>query len=140
MKRRKSWADKMRSPKPHQIKPAPMDIAGMRKGEIMLIPTARMIDDFIRAMPRGTSMDARGMRAALARQHSAEAACPITTGILLRIVAEAAFEASEAGAKPKEITPVWRVLDPASPTLKKLSYDPAFILTRRAAEGLDRPN
>ena len=50
MKRRKSWADKMRSPKPHQIKPAPMDIAGMRKGEIMLIPTARMIDDFIRAV------------------------------------------------------------------------------------------
>jgi hypothetical protein len=136
VKRRKTWAEKMASAVPHQVKPAPTDIAGMKKGEIMLIPTARMIDDFIRAIPRGKSMDVLSMRLTLAKRHKAQVACPITTGILLRIVAEAAYEAAENGAKPDAVTPVWRVIDAKTPTLKKLSFDPAFILDRRAKEGL----
>lgn len=136
MKRRKSWAEKMASSAPHQVKPAPVDIAGMRKGQIMLVPSAGIIDAFIRAIPRGTGMDVQTFRKKLARKYKAEVSCPITTGILLRIVAEAAYEASGKGAKPDDITPVWRVLDERAPTLKKLSFDPAFILEQRAAEGL----
>ena len=133
----KTWTEKLNSSKPHVVKPVPMDIAGMKEGQIMLIPSARLIDDFIRAIPPGTAMDARQMRAGLAAQNGAEVACPITTGILLRIVAEAAWEAHENGTAIDAITPVWRVLGPDAPTLKKISYDPQFLHNQRQREGLD---
>lgn len=132
--KRKSWAEKVASSAPHQVKPAPADFAGMKKGEIMLVPSAQIIDAFIRAIPRGRSLDQKAFRAGLAKAHGAEVSCPITTGILLRIVAEAACEAGMNGARG--VTPVWRVIDERAPTLKKLTCGPDFILAKRAAEGL----
>ncbi len=132
----KSWAEKLNSSRPHQVKPVPMNMAGMKKGQIMLIPTAKIVDDFIRAIPEGQSMDGRALRAALARHHDAEVTCPVTTGIFLRIIAEAAWEAHENGAGIDEITPVWRVLDKNSPTVKRISFDPEFLYDQRQREGL----
>jgi hypothetical protein len=54
----------------------------------------------------------------------------------LRTVAEAAYEAHKKGAELRTITPVWRVLDERTPTTKKLSCGPGFILKQRAKEGL----
>ncbi len=133
----KSWREKLENPKPHQVKPAPLNIAGMKKGQIMLIPSALQIDDFIRRIPAGTSMDVKVMRTKLASEHSAEVSCPITTGILLRIVAEAAWEDHERGTPVNSLTPVWRVLDENTTTMKKLSYDPQFLLDQRQREELD---
>ena len=39
-KPKKTWAERLQGGKPHQIKPAPIDIAGMKAGQIMLVPTA----------------------------------------------------------------------------------------------------
>jgi hypothetical protein len=138
MRKRKSWTDKLKSAKPHQVKPAPMDFAGMRKGEIMLVPSPQIIDAFIRELPEGRSMDVGALRRELARRHGAEVTCPITTGILLRMVAEVACEAHDHGVSPTEITPVWRVIAEDAPLLKKLSSGSAFILAQRRAEGLSR--
>jgi hypothetical protein len=136
MKSKTSWAEKLNSSKTHEVKPAPINIAGMRAGQIMLVPTARIVDDFIRTIPRGVSMDVKTLRAKLARKYKAEVTCPITTGYHLKTIAEAAFEAHRQGAKLREITPIWRVLDESTPTTKRLSYDPAFITDQRAREGL----
>jgi hypothetical protein len=136
MKSKTTWTEKLNSPKRHEVKPAPINIAGMRAGQIMLVPTARIVDDFIRTIPRGVSMDVKTLRAKLARKYKAEVTCPITTGYHLKTVAEAAFEAHQQGAKLREITPIWRVLDQSTPTTKRLSYDPAFIMDQRAREGL----
>ena len=68
----KTWSEKFNSPQTHQVKPAPIDIAGMKKGEIMLIPTSKIIDAFIAKIPRGQSMDVKTMRTKLARQYKAE--------------------------------------------------------------------
>jgi hypothetical protein len=133
---KQSWTDKLNCPKPHVVKPAPIDIAGMKAGQIMLVPTPRMVDDFIRTIPAGQGMELKAMRSALARQFKAEVTCPIYMGFHLRTVAEAAFEAYNSGTPLGEVTPVWRVLDARSPTLKKLSYDTAFITRQRAQEGL----
>jgi hypothetical protein len=108
----------------------------MKAGQIMLVPTARIVDDFIRTIPKGSSMDVKTLRARLARKYKAEVSCPITTGYHLKTVAEAAFEAHQNGAKLREITPIWRVLNEHSPTTKKLSYDSGFIMNQRAREGL----
>ena len=132
----KTWTEKLADPRPHVVKPAPIAIAGMKTGQIMLVPTARIVDDFIRGIPRGVGMDLKTLRRQLAEKYKAEVTCPITMGFHLRTVAEAAFEAHNAGARLSEVTPVWRVLDEASPTLKKLSFDLAFIRDQRKREGL----
>jgi hypothetical protein len=136
MKNKTTWAEKLNSSKRHEVKPAPIDIAGMKAGKIMLVPTARIVDDFIRTIPKGSSMDVKTLRARLARKYKAEVTCPITTGYHLKTVAEAAFEAHQNGAKLGEITPIWRVLNEHTPTTKKLSYDSGFIMSQRAREGL----
>ena len=136
MKSKTTWAEKLNSSKPHAVKPAPIDIAGMKAGQIMLVPSARIVDDFIRTIPKGVSMDVKTLRQKLARKYKAQVTCPITTGYHLKTVAEAAFEAHQQGAKLREITPIWRVLDEHTPTTKRLSYDPAFIMDQRAREGL----
>ncbi|MGL4966472.1 MAG: hypothetical protein ACRC67_34940 [Inquilinus sp.] len=132
----KSWTEKLNDPRPHQVKPAPIDIAGMKAGEIMLVPTPRLIDAFIRAIPKGGGMDVRALRRELARRHGAEVTCPITTGFHLRVVAEAAWEAHRRGAAVDEITPFWRVLDSRAPTTAKLSFGDAFLREQRRLEGL----
>ncbi len=132
----KSWSERLNDPRPHQVKPAPMDIAGMKKGEIMLVPTARLVDAFIRTIAEGKSMDVATLRARLARRHKAQVTCPITTGFHLRTVAEAAWEAHRCGTPLSRITPFWRVLDAKAPTTAKLSFGAAVVQRRRAAEGL----
>lgn len=132
----KTWLQKFNDPRPHQVKPAPMDIAGMKKGEIMLVPTPQIIDAFIAKIPRGTSMDVKTFRLKLARQYKAEVTCPITTGFHLRTVAEAALENRKNGATLAEITPFWRVIDADAPVAGRLSCGVAFVKKQRKAEGI----
>lgn len=132
----KSWSERLNDPRPYQVKPAPMDIAGMKKGEIMLVPTARLVDAFIRTIGKGKSMDVPTLRARLAHRHKAQVTCPITTGFHLRTVAEAAWEAHQRGTPLSRITPFWRVLDADTPTTAKLSFGASVVAARRAAERL----
>lgn len=64
----KSWSDRLDNPRPRQVKPAPMDIAGIKKSEIVLVPTAGIVDAFIRTLAKGTSIDAQTPRAKLAQR------------------------------------------------------------------------
>ena len=132
----KSWTEKFNAPARVDIKPAPVSIAGMKAGEIMLVPTPKLVDDFIRAIPEGGQSDVKTMRKTLAATHGAEVTCPIYTGYHLRTVAEAAHEALENGMKLEEITPFWRVLDATTPTTKKLSFGVDFVAKQRKREGL----
>ncbi len=136
MKHKKSWTEKLDDPRPHVVKPAPIDIAGMKAGEIMLVPSPRIVDDFIRKIPKGTSMDVRTLRKKLARKFRAQVTCPITMGFHLKTVAEAAYESYEQGATLADITPFWRVLDAQSPTTKKLSCGATFVTQQRARENI----
>lgn len=133
---KKTWTEKLSAPVRHQVKPAPIDIAGMKKGEIMLIPSPQIIDALIRKIPRGTSMDVKTLRLKLARRYKAEVTCPITTGFHLRTVAEAAYEAYQQGTGIDAITPFWRVLDADTPTAQRLACGASFVTRQRAREGL----
>lgn len=132
----KTWLQKFNAPGRHQVKPAPIDIAGMKKGEIMLVPTPKIIDAFIAKIPRGQSMDVKTLRLRLARNYKAEVTCPITTGFHLRAVAEVALEKLKGGAKVSDITPFWRVLDEDAPTTARLSCGVGFVKKQRKAEGI----
>ncbi len=131
-----SWSDRRDAQANIVVKPAPVSIAGMKAGEIMLVPTPKLIDEFMRALPKGAHVDVRSMRKMLAERHGAEVTCPIYTGYHLRTIAEAAHEDMTRGRSIEEITPFWRVLDAKTPTTGKLSFGSEFVRRRRAEEGL----
>jgi hypothetical protein len=131
-----SWTEKLNASKPPIVKPAPISFAGMRARQIMLIPSPKLLDDYIRKIPVGKTLDMATIRSQMAKAHRAEVSCPVTTGIFLRIVVEAANEAHEKRRPIKDITPVWRVIDAKAAILKKVSFDPAWMMAERAKEGL----
>jgi len=133
----KTWTEKLNADDRHEVKPAPTNIAGMKTGEVMFVPTARQVDDFIRTVPRGHQMEVRALRQAMAAQHGAQVTCPITTGFHLRTVAEAAYEAYRHSVDVETITPFWRVMNINTPTITKLTFGTAFVLEQRRREGLD---
>jgi len=111
--------------------------AGVKKGELMLLPSARLVDDAIRAIPKGKSLTLLELRARLARQYRADGCCPVYLGYRLRTVAEATCEARDSGVRQSDLTPIWRVLDDRTPTTRKLAPSNAdWLLARRAAERL----
>ena len=139
MKKAKTWTDRLNDPRPHTVKAAPINIAGMKAGEIMLVPTPRIVDAFIRTIPAGKGMDVKTLRQKLARKYKAEVTCPITMGYHLRTVAEAAWEAHQGGARLSEITPFWRVLDAATPTTSRLACGADFVIRQRRKEKIAQP-
>jgi hypothetical protein len=84
---------------------------GMQKrwgGGTMLVPSPREVEAFIRTVRKGSVTTVSEIRRALAESHSVDVTCPLTTGIFIRIAAEAAEE--EALAGKVRITPYWRVV------------------------------
>lgn len=136
----KTWTDKVNDPsKVFVVKKLDKKFADMPAGVKMLIATPKIIDDYIRQIPKGKSSSLATMRKDLALAYGAEYTCPVTTGIFLRIVAEAAHEQLEHGASLARVTPFWRIVNEKSPLNKKLSFGPVFVMRQRTKEGLDIP-
>jgi hypothetical protein len=101
----------------------------------MYISTPLEIDEYIKKIPYGQSISIQQMRDDLAKKNGADCTCPLTTGIFLRIVAEAAFENINSGTGSSP-TPFWRAIDPKSSIAKKLSFDIAFVKQKRDEESI----
>ncbi|MEY4269928.1 MAG: hypothetical protein RLZZ58_1144 [Pseudomonadota bacterium] len=135
-KTRPNFTAKLNVSKPPEVKPVPKDGAGMKAGQMMLIASPMIFDVAVRAIPKGKAIDVPTLRRQLAAAHGADVTCPLTSGIFLRIVTEAAHEAYAAGAPVGDVTPVWRVIDAKSPMVKKLTFDPTWIFDQRTREGI----
>ena len=133
---KKSWQQKLDIDQQPQIKKSDKDFAGIRQGQLMLIPTPRMVDAYIRRIPRGKQVDPQTIRRDLAAENHAEVTCPLTTGIFIRIAAEAAWEQYQQGTPIRQLTPFWRVINEKSPTAKKLSFGTEFLKKMREGEKL----
>lgn len=131
----KSWTDRLDQGKA-VIKPTPRTMSDVIEGQLMLVPTARQVDDAIRAIPAGQSLSVRALRRVMAGNNGAEVSCPVYTGYHLRTVAEAASEAIERGMPIEDVTPFWRVLDAKTPTTGRLTIGPGFVADQRRREGL----
>lgn len=136
--RKKTWTQKRDSSRLPEVKILQSDFAGLKQGTSMVISSPTEIDAYIRAIPYGSACTVDTLRNALAERHGADAACPASTAIFLRIVAEAAWEALQSGAQLQQVTPFWRVVEPGSKLARKLSVDPAFLSERRDQEGIGR--
>ncbi len=81
------------------------DPAGRGK---MLIPRPIDVDALVRKVEKGKLVTIDQIREKLAKDCLADLTCPLTTGIFLRTVAEAAEEDLKRGEK--NIAPYWRVI------------------------------
>jgi len=74
----------------------------------MVLPTPQDVDAAIRRIPPGTVTTVGHLRRELAAQYRTDTACPLVTGIFVRIAAEVANEDARLGNRA--ITPYWRVV------------------------------
>lgn len=134
---KKTWIEKRDCEKSFKIKVIDKPFSDMPKGSKMLIVTPQIIDNYLRNIPFGKSIAFGGMRKDLASKYNANHTCPVTTGIFLRIVSEAAYQEFTLGKKHNEITPFWRVVTQHMNLAKKLECGEAFIVKQRRQENLD---
>lgn len=130
----KTWKQKMDAKPPHMVV-LDKNFAGVPAGARLLISCPKEVETYLRTrVPVGETREVQQMRRELAVEHGADAACPVSTSIFLRTVAEAAWDQIEAGASTVDVAPFWRVVDPKSPLAKKLRAGATWIEQQRLAE------
>ena len=125
---KKSWLDKLNENKEPKIKRIEIDFADIPSGSMMFIATPKLIDEYIQEIGVGKRINIKTLRKDLAIAHNADYTCPVTTGIFLRVVAEANYEKLQQGKHVEEITPLWRMIEPNSALAKKLTFGQDFLL------------
>ena len=103
----------------------------------MYVANPAIVDQYVRAIPAGQSRTIVQMREDLAKSKGADATCPVSTAIFLRISAQAAIDEMEGGRSKEDIAPFWRVLRASDNITSKLSIDRQWIDTQRALEDID---
>ena len=131
---KKSWVEKRANCKEHQIKTISKTITDMPSGSLMLIPSTKIVDKFVRNIPKGTFVNFRSLRIKLANKFKCDVTCPLTSGIFMRIVSEVAYEEYMSGLGLELITPFWRTVDSNSNLAKKLECGVDFIIEQQEKE------
>jgi alkylated DNA nucleotide flippase Atl1 len=98
-----------------------------------VIPAPREVDALMKQVPRGRVVTINELRAALAKKHGTDFACPLTTGIFSWIAAHAAAEAEAEGARL--VTPFWRTLKTGGEINPKYPGGIEGVAKRLRAEG-----
>lgn len=137
MTTKKTWADKLYCDKKPKTKRIEFDFADIPANSIMFIATPLLIDNYINQIPKGKKVTVKTMRQDLALENKADYTCPVTTGIFLKIVAEASYEKHQQTNSLKGITPFWRIIEPNSLLAKKLSFGQNFLTEQRVKENID---
>ena len=106
----KSWREKLENPG----EGLPKVVTGPPKwekrfgGRRVLVATPLLVSGVIQKVGPGKLITVGQIREHLARDFQADATCPLTTGIFVRIVSEVAEEDLRAGKE--KVTPYWRVV------------------------------
>ena len=131
---KKTWREKLADDKDL---PKVQEVTGKltkRWGEgTFVIPAPREVDALMKQVPKGRVVTINELRAALARKHRTDFACPITTGIFSWIAAHAAAEDEAEGRK--RVTPFWRTLKQGGEVNPKYPDGVEGVAKRLRAEG-----
>lgn len=134
MASKKTWRQKLETdhdlPKVERI---PARMAKQWGRGTLVIAAPREVDALMARVPRGKVTTIDELRKALALEHGATIACPMTTGIFANIAARAADEAEQEGRV--RITPYWRTLKAGGELNPKFPGGLAVLRSRLEAEG-----
>lgn len=133
---RKTWKQKLEGGKPPHVEITDKPFVGIPAGVKMPISSPMEVRDFVAAIPKGRAVTTLELRKELAKKHGAEDMCPLTTGIFLRIVAEAALDELEEGKPVEKLTPFCRAVSAKDKIAKKIRCGPEEIARLRALEGI----
>ncbi len=107
-KSRTTWREKLEKKQDPKVVKVPPKMRKRFGSETMLVATPLLVDALVRKVKKGKLVVVTQLMERLAKDFHADSTCPMTTGIFLRISAEAAEEDRKSGKK--QITPYWRVL------------------------------
>jgi hypothetical protein len=102
------WREKLARQQEAKIVQIPPRMQARFGKGTMVIPKPLDVDALIRRVPKGKMATVLQLRQELAKRSNVDVACPLCTGIFVRISAEAAEEERRAGKK--SIAPYWRVI------------------------------
>jgi hypothetical protein len=117
------------------IKTIDRNFADILIGETLVLPTTQIIDDYIRAIPKGKQKTIAEFRKETAKKFKADKTCPVMTNMNLKIVAELSAENIENKYPAETVSPFWRLIKPGDPITKKLSFSDGLITQLRKSEG-----
>ncbi len=126
-----TWQERFDRSRESYIKVNDKRFADLEAGTTVLIPSAHDIRAEIDSLGPTETLSLGELRHRLADRLHADGACPVMTGMNLRIVAELAFEALDAGVPVDQVLPAWKVVDPASTLAGKLPGGPTRVLELR---------
>ena len=137
MKEGATWRQKLEQEHPNHGKLVPIPEPWQKRyGQgTMVIPRPLDIDATMRRVPRGKLMTQTQLRDEVAALSNADCACPMTTGIFVKIVAETAEEDLRGGRK--RVTPYWRVVRDDGKLNDKLPGGPEAQADRLRSEGFE---
>ena len=104
---RTPWRDQLRKVQAPKVAQIPPQMSRFGEGT-MLIPTPLLVNEPVRQVPKGKLINGSELRRRLAADFATNTTCPLTTGIFLRLAAEAAEEDRAHGKR--RLTPYWGVI------------------------------
>lgn len=134
MAKKRTAREKRDLPQLPEIKEGPEAWNQAYGGTGMLISTPLDIDKAVREIPKGKLLTMSALRQKLAAAQGADYTCPLTTGIFLRIAAEAAEEERALGQA--DIAPWWRVVRDDGTANDKLPGKGPLQIELLAEEGI----
>ncbi|HEY1342876.1 MAG TPA: MGMT family protein [Bryobacteraceae bacterium] len=108
MKTRRSWREKMNNANLPKVVDIPPKMQKRYGTGTMLLPNGSDVEAVIRGVRKGSVITVGRIREYLAAKYQTDTACPLVTGIFVRLASEAAEEEARAGKT--RITPYWRVV------------------------------
>jgi hypothetical protein len=130
------WRKRFRAAKPPHNVVLHTDFAGVKAGTVMFISSPAVLADYLAKIPAGETRSIERLRNELARRHGAQATCPVTTALFLRVVAEVALRDLAEGKPMADTIPFWRVIEPGSKIAAKLTCTAEEIAHWRAMDGV----
>lgn len=129
-----TWREKLHDSKGHPTVSKVSGKLSRRWGTGKMVISAPLeVDEVMRTVSRGKLLTIDDIRQRLAKKHSADFTCPITTGIFAWIAAHAADETEQEGKK--RITPYWRILKSGRELNPKYPGGIENVKARLEAEG-----
>lgn len=107
----KSWREKLERPPKGLPKVVQVPAEQQKRfgGSRLLVPTPLLVDGLIHKVRKRKLITVHQIRHRLAEDFNADATCPLTTGIFLRIIAAVAQQDIQMGRT--RVTPYWRVIN-----------------------------
>lgn len=136
MTQKKTWTEKLLEDKKPVVKLLELKFADIPANSKMFIGTPGIFDNYIKEISKGQFVSPQTIRKDLAIENGADYTCPVTTGIFLKIVAEASYEQYTQGKPIASITSFWRVIHPNTALAKKLSFSLNFLIGQRQKENI----